>query len=86
MPELGRIHIYEAVNGRVCPGITEMCPVETVFYPGYETVVRAEMEIEGETWLAVDHPLTTGSEWVWVWAEFVTGKSRQALEYVGYMQ
>lgn len=86
MPNLGTIHVNEAVNARDCPGVVDMCPVVTMFFPGYETVVRATMTIEDEDWLAVDHPLGAfgdgrGRGWVWVWVEYDPEKSTQSVEY-----
>lgn len=80
MPNLGTVRVNEAVNGRPCPGVVNMCPVITILFPGYETVVRARMVIEGEDWLAVDQPL--GDGWIWVYVQYDPEKSTQAVEYV----
>lgn len=82
MPNLGTIYVNEAVNARDCPGLIDMCPVVTVLFLGYETVVRATMTIKGEDWLAVDHPLGALDDgWVWIWVEYDTKKSTQSVEY-----
>ncbi len=83
-PNLGMVHVNEAVRGRVCPAVSVMCPVMVVFIRGDEMILRQNAVVEGKDWLAVDHPTEAGR--VWIWAEFdyrrwLAGR-RQAVEYV----
>lgn len=85
-PNLGLVHVNEAVRGRACPTISVMCPVMVVFIRGDEMILRGNAVIEGEDWLAVDHPSEPGRGRVWIWAAFDydrwLAEERQAVEYV----
>lgn len=83
-PNLGMVHVNEAVRGRACPAVSVMCPVMVVFIRGDEMILRQNAVVEGKDWLAVDHPTEAGQ--VWIWAEYNHARARaglrQAVEYV----